>query len=74
MANTLQFSNKGYNKYLKLAVALTVGIDYQKFEEEKVWDGLKAYVTNRKLTPTSGARPVGFIPRCLSYTPSEYIE
>ena len=43
-------NNRGYNKYLKLAGVLTVAIDYQKFEDDKVWDGLKGYVTNSKLT------------------------
>lgn len=43
-------NNRGYNKYLKIAGSLTVAIDYQKFEEDKVWDGLKGYVTNTKLT------------------------
>jgi len=43
-------NNRGYNKYLKLEGELSVKIDYQKFEADKVWDGLKGYITNTNLT------------------------
>lgn len=43
-------NNRGYNKYLKLEGKLTVKIDYHKFEADKVWDGLKGYITNTNLT------------------------
>jgi transposase len=43
-------NNKGYNKYLRLKGDVIVEIDYQKFNQDKVWDGLKGYVTNTKLT------------------------
>jgi len=43
-------NNKGYNKYLKLKGKLTIEIDYQKFEADKAWDGLKGYITNTQLT------------------------
>ena len=43
-------NNRGYNKYLKLEGELTVEIDYQKFEADKVWDGVKGYITNTRLT------------------------
>lgn len=43
-------NNRGYNKYLKLEGKLSVKIDYQKFDADKVWDGLKGYITNTKLT------------------------
>lgn len=42
-------NNKGYNKYLKLTGDVTIEIDYQKFENDKFWDGLKGYTTNTKL-------------------------
>ena len=42
-------NNKGYNKYLKLIGKVTVEIDYEKFKEDKKWDGLKGYMTNTKL-------------------------
>jgi len=43
-------NNKGYNKYLKLKGKLTIEIDYDKFEADKAWDGLKGYITNTQLT------------------------
>lgn len=43
-------NNRGYNKYLKLEGELTVKIDYQKFKDDEIWDGLKGYITNTKLT------------------------
>lgn len=42
-------NNRGYNKYLKLTGEAKVSIDYQEFEKDAVWDGLKGYVTNTKL-------------------------
>jgi transposase len=42
-------NNRGYNKYLKLEGEIQIRIDYDKFEQDKVWDGLKGYVTNTKL-------------------------
>lgn len=44
-------NNKGYNKYLKLIGELTVEIDYDKYQLDGVWDGLKGYVTNTRLKP-----------------------
>lgn len=43
-------NNRGYNKYLKLNGEVTVEIDYEKFNGDKQWDGLKGYVTNTTLT------------------------
>lgn len=43
-------NNRGYNKYLKLAGNITVSIDYEKFENDSAWDGLKGYVTNTTLS------------------------
>jgi transposase len=42
-------NNRGYNKYLKLSGEVTVAIDYEKFEADEAWDGLKGYVTNTRL-------------------------
>jgi len=43
-------NNKGYNKYLKLNGDVVIEIDYDKYNNDQVWDGLKGYVTNTKLT------------------------
>lgn len=43
-------NNKGYNKYLKMTGEITVEIDYDKYNSDAAWDGLKGYVTNTKLT------------------------
>jgi transposase len=43
-------NNRGYNKYLKITGDVTINIDYQKYESDHVWDGLKGYVTNGKLS------------------------
>lgn len=42
-------NNKGYNKYLKLTGDVRVEIDYEKFNADKKWDGLKGYLTNTRL-------------------------
>lgn len=42
-------NNKGYNKYLKLTGEVSIEIDYEKYNNDNVWDGLKGYVTNTKL-------------------------
>jgi transposase len=44
-------NNKGYNKYLKIKGEVNIEIDYEKFNQDKSWDGLKGYLTNTKLTP-----------------------
>lgn len=43
-------NNRGYNKYLNLEGQALISIDYQRFEADQVWDGLKGYVTNTALT------------------------
>jgi transposase len=43
-------NNKGYNKYLKLKGEIDITIDYNKYEQDNIWEGLKGYVTNTKLT------------------------
>ena len=42
-------NNRGYNKYLKLDGKVNVSIDYEKFNGDDKWDGLKGYVTNTEL-------------------------
>ena len=42
-------NNRGYNKYLQLDGKVDIKIDYQKFEQDAQWDGLKGYLTNTKL-------------------------
>lgn len=44
-------NNKGYNKYLKLEGKVNISIDEEKCLADRVWDGLKGYVTNTLLTP-----------------------
>lgn len=43
-------NNRGYNKYLTLEGETKVAIDYEKFKNDQVWDGLKGYVTNTDLS------------------------
>jgi transposase len=43
-------NNKGYNKYLKLEGKATIKVDYEKYNDDSKWDGLKGYVTNTGLT------------------------
>ena len=42
-------NNRGYNKYLKMEGNVSIEIDYEKFNNDGVWDGLKGYITNSKL-------------------------
>lgn len=42
-------NNRGYNKYLKMEGELSIKIDYDKFENDCKWDGLKGYITNTGL-------------------------
>lgn len=43
-------NNRGYNKYLKMEGDVRIGIDYDKYETDSKWDGLKGYLTNSDLT------------------------
>ncbi|MBN2173810.1 MAG: IS1634 family transposase [Bacteroidales bacterium] len=43
-------NNRGYNKYLKLTGDINIAIDYEKFRADGLWDGLKGYVTNTRLS------------------------
>ena len=42
-------NNKGYNKYLKLTGDVSIQIDYEKFNNDQSWDGLKGYISNTNL-------------------------
>jgi len=42
-------NNKGYNKYLKLKGDVSIEIDYEKFNNDQSWDGLKGYISNTNL-------------------------
>lgn len=42
-------NNRGYNKYIRMKGDVSIEIDYDKFEQDKKWDGLKGYITNTKL-------------------------
>lgn len=42
-------NNRGYNKYLKMSGEVMIEIDYDKYERDSKWDGLKGYITNSEL-------------------------
>jgi len=42
-------NNRGYNKYLKFSGEINIEINYQRFEADNQWDGLKGYLTNSNL-------------------------
>lgn len=52
-------NNRGYNKYLKLTGDLTISIDYEKFQADGQWDGLKGYVTNTSLSKNKVVKHYG---------------
>ena len=43
-------NNRGYNKFLALKGEVAVEIDEAKVKEDQLWDGLKGYVTNTRLS------------------------
>lgn len=43
-------NNRGYNKYLKLNGEISIEIDYEKYDNDQQWDGLKGYITNTMLS------------------------
>lgn len=43
-------NNRGYNKYLRLEGDVSITIDYDKFNSDNKWDGLKGYLTNTELS------------------------
>jgi len=46
-------NNKGYNKYLKLEGKISISIDMDKYRADALWDGLKGYLTNTRLSAKS---------------------
>lgn len=46
-------NNKGYNKYLRMKGKVDIEIDYDKYIADKQWDGLKGYITNTTLNPST---------------------
>lgn len=42
-------NNRGYNKYLKMNGAINITIDYEKYNADSKWDGLKGYLTNTRM-------------------------
>jgi len=44
-------NNKGYNKYLRIKGDIAIEIDYEKYEDDAKWDGLKGYITNSRMKP-----------------------
>lgn len=44
-------NNRGYNKFLILKTNVDVEIDEDKIRDDQLWDGLKGYVTNTRLSP-----------------------
>jgi transposase len=44
-------NKRGYNKYLRLVGEIKIEIDYDKFNQDSLWDGLKGYLTNTSLDP-----------------------
>lgn len=47
--NKKHINNKGYNKYLKLQGEVSISIDYDKYNDDAKWDGLKGCLTNTSL-------------------------
>jgi transposase len=43
-------NNRGYNKYLKMDGVINVTIDYEKYNADSKWDGLKGYLTNTSIS------------------------
>jgi hypothetical protein len=43
-------NNRGYNKYLQLEGDIKISINKDKYEQDAIWDGLKGYITNTRLT------------------------
>jgi len=46
--------SRGYNKYLKLKGDVSIEINYEKFEQDKKWNGLKGYTTNMRFSKEKG--------------------
>lgn len=42
-------TNRGYNKFLTLDGNVNIQVNEEKIKEDKLWDGLKGYITNTEL-------------------------
>lgn len=49
--NKSNINNRGYNRYLTMRGNVEIKINYDKFESDRKWDGLKGYITNSSLSP-----------------------
>ena len=47
--NKSHINNKGYNKYLTMTGDIEMTINYDKYDQDSKWDGLKGYITNTNL-------------------------
>jgi len=54
-------NNRGYNKFLTLTGEVNVEIDERKIAEDKLWDGLKGYITNTRLRAKSIVKNYGHL-------------
>lgn len=48
--NKQHINNRGYNKYLQMDGEVNIKIDYEKYKEDSIWDGLKGYITSTDLS------------------------
>lgn len=48
--NKENINNRGYNKFLILKGNVDVEIDENKIKDDQLWDGLKGYITNTRLS------------------------
>ncbi len=42
-------NNKGYNRYLEMEGEVKIRINYDKYNADAAWDGIKAYLTNTSM-------------------------
>ncbi|WP_449240110.1 IS1634 family transposase [Emticicia fluvialis] len=54
-------NNRGYNKYLKLEGSIQISIDKEKYSADSLWDGLKGYMTNTKLSKDEVIENYGYL-------------
>lgn len=43
-------NRRGYNKFLTMTGETKITIDEERIEKDKLWDGLKGFVTNTRLS------------------------
>lgn len=42
-------NNRGYNKFLEMEGTISLSLNAEKIQKDKLWDGLKGYITNTNL-------------------------